>query len=307
MTKVQRSVTTFYSVPNSLVKKVIIDMILIADSGATKTQWACVSPDGKKKTEFFSQGYNPNYISGPEIVADIRATMPAELEADAVREIYFYGAGVTPMQYGFMEETLRKVFGKADRVFIAMDTLASCRALLQRESGFAAILGTGSNSCLYDGENEGLNVDSCGFILGDEGSGGYLGKRLITDFIRGNMPAAVHEMVGKVIGKSNEELIDTIYTKPFPNRFCAQYARLISENLDFDPYFPELVKDAFRKFFSRIVTHYPDYQQYAFNAVGSVAYYFRPLLEEVAAEFGMKVGTILQAPMEGLIQYHLAK
>ena len=117
-------------------------MILIADSGATKTQWACVSPDGKKKTEFFSQGYNPNYISGPEIVADIRATMPAELEADAVREIYFYGAGVTPMQYGFMEETLRKVFGKADRVFIAMDTLASCRALLQRESGFAAIPGT---------------------------------------------------------------------------------------------------------------------------------------------------------------------
>ena len=281
-------------------------MILIADSGATKTQWACVSRKGGAPIEFFSQGYNPNFISGEDIVKDILGTLPEGFDRESVSEIYFYGAGVTPMQYPFMEKCLRAVFVRAVKVFVAMDTLASCRALLQRESGFAAILGTGSNSCLYDGENEGLNVDSCGFILGDEGSGGYLGKRLITDYIRGNMPPKVHELTGKVLGKSNEELIDTIYTKPFPNRFCAQYAKFISENLGFDPYFPELVKDSFRKFFLRIVTHYPDYQKYTFNSVGSVGYYFRPLLEEVAAEFGMKVGVVLKAPMEGLINYHLA-
>ena len=279
-------------------------MILIADSGATKTQWCCVNPDGTGRQDFYSQGYNPNYISGADIVADILACLPSGFDIGRVTEIAFYGAGVTPMQYPFMERTLLQVFPKAGKVFVAMDTLASCRALLQREPGFAAILGTGANSVLYDGCNEGLNIDSCGFILGDEGSGGYLGKRLITDYIRGNMPAKVHEMVGKKLEMSGEELIDTIYTKPFPNRFCAQYAKFINEQLDADPYFPELVTDSFTKFFDRIVTHYPDYRNYAFNAVGSVAYYFQALLQPVAERYGMKMGTILKAPMDGLVKYH---
>ena len=279
-------------------------MILIADSGATKTEWACISKDGATRIGFYSQGYNPNYITGTQIVADIRANLPEGLAPDLVDEIYFYGAGVTELQYPFMEKTLREVFTKASQVFIAMDTLASCRALLQREPGFAAILGTGANSCLYDGCNEGLNVDSCGFILGDEGSGGYLGKRMITDYIRRNMPERVYKLVGEELGRTNDELIDIIYTKPFPNRFCAQYARFICEHLDFDPYFPELVTDAFRKVFERIVTHYPDYQKYTFNSVGSVGYFFKPLLQPVVEAFGMKMGTVLQAPMEGLIKYH---
>lgn len=279
-------------------------MILIADSGATKTEWACIGKDGATRFDFFSQGYNPNYITGTRIVSDIRANLPHGLSPVLVEEIYFYGAGVTELQYPFMEKTLREVFPKADKVFIAMDTLASCRALLQREPGFAAILGTGANSCLYDGCDECLNVDSCGFILGDEGSGGYLGKRMITDYIRRNMPVAVYELVGRELGRTHDELLDIIYTKPFPNRFCAQYARFINEHLDFNPYFPELVTDAFRKFFGRIVTHYPDYQSYTFNCVGSVGYHFRPLLQKVAEEFGMMMGIVLQSPMEGLIRYH---
>ena len=280
-------------------------MILIADSGASKTDWACVEREGDRRIFFQSQGYNPNYITQPQIVEDILANLPGGFPVNEVLEIYFYGAGVTPLQYPFMEETLRKVFTKAKTVFIAMDTLASCRALLQTKPGFAAILGTGANSCLYDGCNEGLNVDSCGFILGDEGSGGNLGKRLITDYIRHNMPDNVYELVGKGLDRNNDELLDVIYTKPFPNRFCAQYAKFIHENLDFDPYFPELVTDAFRQFFKLIVTHYPDYTKYTFNAVGSVAYYFKPLLQPVVEEFGMKMGNILKAPMEGLVKYHL--
>lgn len=280
-------------------------MILIADSGATKTDWACVSREDDTRIRFTSQGYNPNFISGPQIVEDIVANLPVELVPDMVTEIYFYGAGVTELQYPFMEDTLRKVFTKAEKVFIAMDTLASCRALLQDKPGFAAILGTGANSCLYDGCNEGLNVDSCGFILGDEGSGGNLGKRLIVDFIRHDMPAKVYDVVAKELGKNNDELIDQIYTKPFPNRFCAQYAKFIQDHYDFDPYFVNLTTEAFRDFFRKIVTHYPDYTSYSFNAVGSVAYYHRRLLEPVVKEFGMKMGRILKAPMEGLIEYHL--
>ena len=281
-------------------------MILIADSGASKTDWGCVSRQTRECIRFQSQGYNPNYITGPQIVEDILGNMPAELDPDSVDEIYFYGAGVTPLQYPFMTETLKKVFTKAETVFIAMDTLASCRALLQTKPGFAAILGTGANSCLYDGCNEGLNVDSCGFILGDEGSGANLGKRMITDYIRHNMPQKVYEMVGEALGHNNDELLDIIYTKPFPNRFCAQYARFIQDHYDDeDPYFRNLATQAFREFFEKIVTHYPDYRQYTFNAVGSVAYYHRALLEPVVKEFGMEMGNILQAPMEGLIKYHL--
>lgn len=279
-------------------------MILIADSGATKTEWALISQEGKLLFSFFSQGYNPNYITGPEIADDIRTNLPSALNPGCVEELYFYGAGVTELQYPLMEEVLRSVFTQVKHVFVAMDTLASCRALLQREPGFAAILGTGANSCLYDGENEGLNVDSCGFILGDEGSGAYLGKRLITDYLRRNMPPNVYEQVGRELGRSNDELLDIIYTKPFPNRFCGQYAAFINRSLAVDPYFPELVTDAFRQFFRLIVTHYPDYRKYAFNAVGSVAWHFKPLLQPVVEEFGMKMGTILKAPMEGLIRYH---
>ena len=280
-------------------------MILIADSGASKTDWACIKKGTDIRITFQSQGYNPNYITGDQIVEDIKANLPAGFPVEEVHEIYFYGAGVTELQYPFMEKTLRRVFVNTRKAFIAMDTLASCRALLQSEPGFAAILGTGANTCLYDGCNEGLNVDSCGFILGDEGSGGNLGKRMITDYIRRNMPAKVYEKVGAELGHNNDELLDIIYTKPFPNRFCAQYARFIHDNLDFDPYFPELVTDAFRQFFKLIVTHYPDYTKYKFNAVGSVAFYFKDLLEPVVNEFGMEMGVILKAPLEGLIKYHL--
>ena len=111
-------------------------------------------------------------------------------------------------------------------------------------------------------------------------------------------------MVGEWIGMTNDEILDTVYTKPFPNRFCAQYARLVTINLDADPYFSELVTDGFRQFFEKIVTHYPNYKQYKFNAVGSVAFHFRPLLEKVCAEYGMEVGVIAKAPLEGLIKYH---
>lgn len=281
-------------------------MILIADSGASKTDWGCVSRETEQKIRFTSQGYNPNYITGPQIVQDIRKNLPAELNPDSVEEIYFYGAGVTELQYPFMRETLLQVFTKASKVFIAMDTLASCRALLQNEAGFSAILGTGCNTCLYDGCNEGLNIDSCGFILGDEGSGANIGKRLITDFIRHNMPQDVYELVAKELGHNNDELLDIIYTKPFPNRFCARYAKFVAENLDTDPYFRNLVTEGFEKFFQLIVTHYPDYRKYKFNAVGSVAYYFRDLLAPVVEKYGMQMGNIQQAPMEGLIKYHLA-
>lgn len=279
-------------------------MILIADSGASKTDWACISKKSQDFFRFSSYGYNPNYISGDSIVSDIKRNVPEGLDSGNVKEIYYYGAGVTPLQYPFVEKTLLEVFKNAEKIFIAMDTLASCRALLMDKPGFAAILGTGANSCLYDGKKEIMNVDSCGFILGDEGSGAYLGKRLITDYIRRNMPDKVYKIVSKELCADNDKLLDIIYTKPFPNRFCAGYAKFILAQCEFDPYFRELASDSFRQFFDKIVTHYPEYKKYTFNAVGSIAYYYRKFIEPVVDEYGMKTGRILIAPMDGLIEYH---
>lgn len=279
-------------------------MILIADSGSSKTDWACFSRESEQVITFTSLGYNPNYISGPLIIADIHSCMPENFPVDMVKEIYFYGAGVTVLQYPFMRNVLSKVFRNAEKIFIAMDTLASCRALLGTNPGFAAILGTGTNTCLYDGVKEYMNVDSCGFILGDEGSGGYLGKRLIVDYIRHNMPSKVYKKLSRVINKNNDELLDQIYTRPFPNRYCSQYSIFIRENIHTDPYFENLVLDSFHKLFDRIVTHYPNYSKYKFNAVGSVGYFYKDYLSKVAAEYGMELGIIIKSPLEGLVKYH---
>ena len=279
-------------------------MILIADSGSTKTDWACVSKDGSRRIFFKSLGYNPNYISGEEIHKDILECLPESFPVNEVSEIYFYGAGVTELQYDFMRGVLRGLFPLAGEVFIAMDLLAAARALLGRTSGFAAILGTGTNSCLYDGDKITLNIDSLGFILGDEGSGGYVGKRLICDFIRGDMPEHIRKEVGKLLGKNGDELIDQIYTKPFPNRFCAQYCKWVGDNRYNDPYCHDLMLGSFKDFFRNIVTRYPDYRKYKFNCIGSVAFCYQDLLKEAADAYGMELGNIVKAPMEGLIKYH---
>lgn len=278
-------------------------MILIADSGSTKTDWAAVREDGQRIL-FRSLGYNPNYISGEEIRSDIIASMPTGLDPEKVTEVYFYGAGVTELQYPFVREVLGSVFTKSGSIFVQMDLLASARALLGRASGFAAILGTGTNTCLYDGERVTMNIDSLGFILGDEGSGGYLGKRLICDFIRGDIPDELRPMTAEVLGKNGDELIDQIYTRPFPNRYCAQFSKFIAANLGGHPYFRGLVVGSFRAFFENIVTHYPDYRRHELNCVGSVGFHYRDILAEVASDYGMRLGRVLEAPMEGLIEFH---
>lgn len=278
-------------------------MKLIADSGATKTDWALLDGTGAC-IRFSSAGYNPNYITHGYMVEDIRAALPPNLDVRAIGEIFFYGAGVTELQFGFVRTALSEVFPRAGNIFVAMDLLASARALLGNEAGFAVILGTGMNSCLYDGQAVSLNIDSLGFILGDEGSGAYMGKRLICDYIRRDMPAGAYQLVKEHIRLSGDELIDEIYTKPFPNRFCAQYCKFIREHTDTDEYFYLLARNAFTAMFRNIITRYPDYGKYELNCVGSVAWHYRDILTEVAAGYRMQMGKILQYPIDGLIVYH---
>jgi glucosamine kinase len=276
-------------------------MILIADSGSTKSSW-CVA--GAPEVQFFeSEGYNPYFVDSAYIAASLAKALPATLDTEAITAIFFYGAGCSPDKAHVVTDALQCIFYNA-QCYIEDDTLAAARALLGSNVGFAAILGTGTNTCIYDGQNITQNIDSLGFILGDEGSGGSMGKKVIGDYIRESMPAELRLAFYKTYNLTADELIDQVYSKPMANRFCAGFSKFLFDHIQ-TPYAQKVVKDSFNALFLNLVTKYPDYQNYTFNCVGSIGYYFCDVLAYVAAGYGMRLGTIIQSPIRDLVKYHL--
>jgi glucosamine kinase len=279
-------------------------MILIADGGSTKTTWCLVDAHGTRSF-FHTEGYNPEFISTAGIIASLHQNLPATLATAAISEVYYYGASVvTPQQVATVADAMQAVFAQA-RVFVAHDLLAAARALLGRQPGFAAILGTGTNSCVYDGERITHNVDSLGYFLGDEGSGAFIGKALLRDYLRGDMPADLAAEFYATYGLERDAILDRLYNQPFPNRFIASFAKFANDHNQAS-YCQQLVAEAFDLFFRNIIKKYPAYQTHTFNCVGSVAYNFRKALTQVAATHGMTVGKIISSPIDDLVSYHLA-
>lgn len=277
-------------------------MILIADSGSTKTSW-CALKKGAVPVFFETEGYNP-YFAGTGYIADsLLRGLPAEIDRHQVRDIYFYGAGCFEDKTSIVGAALARVFPGASTA-VALDLLASARALLGNDPGFVAILGTGANTCLYDGSRIIANIDSLGYLLGDEGSGFYLGRKLLGDYIRGYMPDAVQREFMERYGVTREEILERVYSAPLPNRFCASFATFLTESVSGGEYALGLVREGLRDFFDNLVSRYPDYTRYTFNCVGSVGYAFRQLLAEMAVGYGMLVGNILRSPIDGLMLYH---
>jgi N-acetylglucosamine kinase-like BadF-type ATPase len=279
-------------------------MILIADSGSTKTSWCVVNQAGKTR-EFDTEGYNPCYSGGEKLIEILKPNLPENFNPVDVRKVAYYGAGVYEDNTHVVQDAIRLIFPNAD-IDVAMDTVASARALLGRNPGFAAILGTGSNSCLYDGEKIIHYIDSLGFLLGgDEGSGCYMGRRLIGDYIRGYMPEEVRAWFWETYQMKWDVLLERVYSDPMPNRYCASYTRFLTgEHAGHEYLEQQIIRGSFRDFFNNIVKHYPDYQKYSFNSVGTIGWIFRDRLAEVAVEFEMETGNIISNPMEGLVKYH---
>jgi N-acetylglucosamine kinase-like BadF-type ATPase len=279
-------------------------MIIIADGGSTKTNWCLVTEEGKK-VYFNTEGYNP-YFSGTEyIIQSLRDSLPTDLEKDEITEVNYYGAGCsTPEMRKIVEEAMKVVFNKA-KIYIGHDLLAAARALLGNKEGFAAILGTGTNTCIYDGKDVINNIDSGAYILGDEGSGCYIGKKLLVDYLRGYMPEAVRKNFWDTFKLTPDDVNEQVYTQPRANRFCASFSKFVYDNNVHIEYSRNLVRTSFEDFFRNLVTHYPDYQKYTFNCIGSVGYNFRNVLEEVVTENGMVVGNIIRSPIDNLVKFHL--
>ena len=278
-------------------------MILIADSGSTKTDW-CVVEKGELVQQIFTKGTNPFFQSEEEISNEIATALLPELKTDEFDAIYFYGAGCGfSDKIAVVHRALTKHLKVKGEVEVATDMLAAARGLCGRESGIACIMGTGSNSCYYDGQNIVANVSPLGFILGDEGSGACLGKLMVGDLLKNQMTPELKEKFLQQFNLTPADIIDRVYRKPFPNRFLASLSPFLSQNIN-EPCVHDLVLNSFKAFFKRNIMQYDNYQNLKVNFIGSVAYYYKDVLAEAAQAMGIQLGTIIQSPMEGLIKYH---
>jgi N-acetylglucosamine kinase-like BadF-type ATPase len=282
-------------------------MKLIADSGATKTDWAIVLPgQSSNYTVQNTIGFNPYFIDQAGIVADITNNLlPKLTSTNLVEEVYFYGAGCSSAdKQQIVLQALKEVFVNATTIIVSHDLLGSARALLGKNSGFAAILGTGTNTCIYDGHDCVLNIDSLGYLLGDEGSGAYIGKKLLAAYLRNQFDDLLKSDFEKEFGAiTTSERITTLYNQQFPNRWLAAHARFAGKHHQ-HPFIKQLVSTCFTDFFEQLVSKYPNYKQYQFNCVGSIAAHFSEELTAVANTYHMQVGKIIASPIQQLAAYH---
>lgn len=289
-------------------------MILIADSGSTKTQWCLMTANGHS-AEMMTDGINPFFLTKEQIVSlleqQLLPQMGKMMWAGTLTHIFFYGAGCTPEKSILVKEALQQVF-KNTSADVCSDMLGAARGLLGRNKGVACILGTGSNSCYYDGENICKNVPALGFILGDEGSGAVLGKRLVADLLKNQMGEALKQKFLAQYNVTQADIIEHVYRQPLPNRYLAQLSRFCSENIHEQAIY-RLVYDHFNQFVIRNLRQYYEMENGMDNTevknmpvgfVGSIAYYYQDVLKKVLEDQGLTLSSIMITPMQGLKEYH---
>ncbi len=278
-------------------------MILIADSGSTKTDW-CVVENGELLQQIFTKGTNPFFQSEEEISNEIATTLLPRLKSDEPDAVYFYGAGCGfPDKIATMRRAIAQHLKVKGEIEVNTDMLAAARGLCGHTPGIACIMGTGSNSCYYNGQDIVANVSPLGFILGDEGSGACLGKLLVGDLLKNQMTPGLKEKFLKQFDLTPADIIDRVYRQPFPNRFLASLSPFLAQNMD-EPCVHNLVLNSFKAFLKRNVMQYDGYQHEKVDFIGSVAFHYKEVLIKAAYETGIQVGNIIKSPMEGLIKYH---
>lgn len=276
-------------------------MILIADSGSTKTHWTVLKQGGILQ-EVYTKGMNPFFQTPEEMGAEIRRALIPHLTSGTFSEIHFFGAGCIPEKVPAVRKVLTDHLAVNGTVEVDTDMLAAAKASCGHSPGIVCIMGTGSNSCFYDGEKIVANVSPLGFILGDEGSGAVLGKLLIGSLLKNQMGEELRDRFLQQFRLTPAEIIENVYRKPFPNRFLAALSPFLVENIR-HPKIYQLVFNSFKDFLIRNVMQY-DYHKHKVHFIGSIAFYYKEVLQAVAEEAGMHTGQIIQSPMEGLRTYY---
>ncbi len=276
-------------------------MILIADSGSTKTDWVLCDPENIV-VRIKTQGLNPTIQSTEEILAVLKDELAGKIESEAPDSIYFYGAGCAYENANKrMQAALETVFKTKD-IYIHSDLLAAARALCGHEEGIACILGTGSNSCLFDGKNIIENTPSLGFILGDEGSGAHLGRQLVSDCIKKQLSKDIRDKFFTRYQIDKAAVLERVYHTPLPNRWLASFTPFLHENRK-EAEIQALLKHCFTQFFQRNTMVYRK-SWLPIHIIGGVGINFAQEIKETAESLGLSIGNIVESPMEGLIRFH---
>lgn len=274
---------------------------LIADSGSTKTEWCLMN--GKQKKTFLTQGLSPYFLSAEQIGYIIENELKPKLKKVEPTEIFFYGTGCSNVENNRMvKKAVNKVFNTAE-VSVDHDLMGAARALCGSEKGIACILGTGSNSCYFNGHKIIKNSPGLGYILGDEGSGAYLGKKVIQYFLYNTFDADLMDRFHAKFKTSSDEILTAVYKKPLANRYLASFAIFLAENRGH--YMIEnIIEDGFNDFFFNHVYKYRESWTLPVHFVGSVAYGFKDVLKEMCRSYELQLGKVIQKPIEGLIKFH---
>ena len=276
--------------------------LLIADSGSTKSDWRFLSNSAPVSVQ--TEGFNPYLLSGEEILQRLTIDLKPKLGNHFPEEIFFYGAGCgTEEKKAIVREALEKTF-RAVKVTVESDLLGAARSLCGREPGIAAILGTGSNSCAWDGEKIVANRPSLGYILGDEGGGSVLGKELVRLYLYGDMEEKLRINFEKRFDVQKDAILNHVYREPMPNRFLASFSKFIFQNLDHQQCV-DLVAINFRQFFRNHILRYDGFENAQLHVTGSVGFYFSNILRRISEEQGIRLGRITETPIAGLVNYHL--
>jgi N-acetylglucosamine kinase-like BadF-type ATPase len=274
---------------------------LIADSGATKCEWTLLL-DGKKKT-VHTLGISPYFLNGEQIVALLQKELLPKLKVVSIDEVYFYGTGLSnPDNAAIIKKAMKRLFSKA-KIEVNTDLLAAARALCGKEKGVACILGTGANSCYYNGRKIVKNSPGLGYVLGDEGSGAYLGKKVIQYYLYNTFDDDLKHRFETLFQTSPVEILDHVYKQPLPNRYLAAFTIFLAENRGH--YMVEnIIEDGLNDFFFQHLCKYTESWKMPINFIGSVAYGFRDVLQDLCNAYELELGKVLKNPMKGLIMYH---
>lgn len=274
---------------------------LIADSGSTKAEWCLL--DGKKKKLFLTQGLSPYFLSSEQIEYIIEHELKTKMKKVEPDEVYFYGTGCSsPENVKIVKKAIQRVFADA-KVAVDHDLMGAAKALCGNDKGIACILGTGSNSCYYNGKKIVKNSPGLGYVLGDEGSGAYLGKKVIQYYLYNTFDPDLMDRFNAKFNTNNIEILDAVYKKPLPNRYLASYAVFLAENRGH--YMIEnIIEDGFNDFFFNHIYKYRESWSLPINFVGSIAYGFKDVLKEMCNAYELQLGKVIKKPMDGLIKFH---
>ncbi len=275
---------------------------LIADSGSTKTEWCLVN--GKKKTYINTQGISPYFLSQQQIEELLEKELAPKLKKYLPTEIYFYGTGCSnPGNVKIVSRAIQAIFKDA-KVSVDHDLMGAAKALCGNEKGVACILGTGSNSCYYNGKKIIKNSPGLGYVLGDEGSGTHLGRKVIQYFLYNTFDGDLMHRFNQKYNTNATEILDAVYKKPLPNRYLAGFAGFLVDNRGHFM-IENIIEDSFNDFFFNHIYKYRESWTLPIHFVGSIAYGFKDVLKEMCNSYELQLGKVMKNPMEGLVNFHL--